>query len=302
MGRHHVNCAQAARGVELTVVSDVNPAQGADAPVEFTPDVDEMLGRCDAVILAVPTDRHEELGKRILAAGKHLLVEKPLAATVAACRTLTESAGRSGVTLCVGHVERYNGAWLELAPRVSEPRFLEANRLAAFNPRGTEVDVVLDLMIHDIDLVLRAMGETPVAVDGIGVAVLTERVDIAHARLEFSGGRLANLTASRVSREPVRKLRIFQDDAYFSADFQAQELESAHKDASALGGIRLGKSQASAEHNPLVREIEEFARAVRQEPGAEIIDGDAGERAVAVAAEILESIARRRGAWAGPPA
>ena len=169
MGRHHVRCSQEARGVELAAVSDVNPAQNRDLPdgLPFTTDVDELLDRCEAVVLAVPTDRHEELACRILGAGRHLLVEKPFAASVRACDRITEAAREAGRVVGVGHVERLNGAYTSVADRIREPRFIEGHRLAGFDPRGTEVDVVLDLMIHDLDLVLGIFGADPTRVEAV---------------------------------------------------------------------------------------------------------------------------------------
>jgi predicted dehydrogenase len=178
---------------------------------------------------------------------------------------------------------------------------VEAHRLAGFDPRGTEVDVVLDLMIHDLDLALAVFGSEPDQVEGVGVAVLTDRVDIAHARLEFPGGGVANLTASRVSREPVRKIRLFQQDSYFSLDLGAGTVEEFTRDPEAALGVSRTAHAAPEGHNPLVRELEEFARAVRGESNGSI-DGPGGRRAVAVAERVLQSIAERRATWAAAPA
>jgi predicted dehydrogenase len=303
MGLHHVRCAPAAAGLALAGACDVDSARGASLPegVPFTTSIDELLDRCDAVVLAVPTDRHAELGGRALERGKHLLIEKPLARDARECEALARAASAAGVVLGVGHVERWNGAWLEARPRIVRPRFAEGHRLAAFDPRGTEVDVILDLMIHDLDLVLDAFGAEPTRVEAVGVAVLTDRVDIANVRLEFADGALCGLTASRVSREPVRKLRVFQDDAYFSADFHAQEVEVISRDAAAPRSVSHAHLRAREGHNPLVAELAAFGAAIRGEPSA-LVTPAAGARAVRLAERVVASIERRRETWAAAAA
>ncbi|MGQ0723566.1 MAG: Gfo/Idh/MocA family protein [Candidatus Eiseniibacteriota bacterium] len=303
MGRHHVRCAAAAKGVRLVAACDVDPArgEGLGQGVRFTTELPELLERCDAVVLAAPTDRHAELGVGILEAGRHLLVEKPLAANVAECGALERAAAAAGRVLRVGHVERWNGAVLALPARPGRPRFVEGHRLAAFDPRGTEVDVVLDLMIHDLDLVLRLFAAEPVRVEAVGVPVLTDRVDIANARLEFDGGELVNLTASRVSREPIRKLRYFDQDAYVSIDLGAQQAEIFSRDGSAPGGVSRAVVSAPEGHNPLVCELESFARACRGE-ASPIPDAAEATRSVVLARRIVDAIDERAARWsaAGP--
>lgn len=303
MGLHHVRCAGLAQGLQLAVASDVDPSRAEKLPdgVPFTPDPDVLLAGCDAVVLAVPTDRHAALGRRVLEAGKHLLVEKPLAAGVADCDDLARTATAAGVVLGVGHVERWNGAMLSLRDRLKRPRFVEGHRLAGFDPRGTEVDVVMDLMIHDLDLMLQLFGEEPSRVEAVGVAVVSDRVDIANARLEFPGGSLVNLTASRVSREPVRKLRLFQEEAYVSVDLGAQRAEVWHRDATSPLGIGRTEVAGPPGHNPLVRELEEFGAACRGEPSG-IPRAEDGRRAVALAGRILDSLRERAARWADPAA
>jgi predicted dehydrogenase len=299
MGRHHVRCAGLADGLQLVGAADVNPAKRELVPddVLFTSDLDELLPACDAIVLAVPTRHHEELGLAVLAAGKHLLVEKPLAASVAACRRLAEAARERDLVLAVGHVERYNGAIRAVRERLTVPRFIEGHRLAAYDPRGTDVDVVLDLMIHDLDLVLHLMGGEPVRVEAVGVPVVGERVDIANARIEMPGGALVNLTASRASREPVRKLRVFQEEAYFSLDLKEQTGEMLRREEGGGPlGVRLDRLTTPPEHNPLVCELEAFGRAVRGEP-AVVTTAAEGARAVELAERILAGIEERRGLW-----
>jgi len=301
MGLHHVRCVPAA-GLDLAGTGDIDPAKGGRLPagVPFTTELDALLERCDAVVLAVPTARHVELGQRILAAGCHLLVEKPLAADVDGCRALAEAAREAGRVLAVGHVERWNGALERLRDLIRTPRFVEGHRLAGFDPRGTEVDVVLDLMIHDLDLLLQLFDGEPSRVEAVGIPVVSEQVDIANARLEFPGGQLVNLTASRVSREPVRKLRLFQEDAYLSVDLRAQRGEGWRRDASAPGGFACEIVDAPAGHNPLVRELEEFAGACRGLPSG-IAGAEGATRAVALAGRILRSLEERSDRWAKLP-
>lgn len=298
MGLHHVRCAQQARGLTLVGASDVDPSRANELPegARFIADPAELMAAADAVVLAVPTDRHASVGRRILEAGCHLLVEKPLATTVAECDELAEVAAAGHRVLRVGHVERWNAAYRGVKERIRLPRFVEGHRLAAFNPRGTEVDVVLDLMIHDLDLVLDIYRAEPVRVEAVGVAVLTDRIDIANARLEFPGGELVNLTASRASREPVRKLRLFQDDTYLSLDFQTQCAEVFSRNAGSPWGVSQLKQDPPAEHNPLVAELEGFAAAIRGE-ASPIATAEDGRRAVALAERIRESMRARTERW-----
>jgi predicted dehydrogenase len=284
MGLHHVRCTGLAQGLSLAGACDVDPARRAALPndVPFTTQADELFDRCDAVVLAVPTDLHAELRRRALERGKHVIVEKPLARSAAECDELARVARAAGVVLGVGHVERWNGAWRQIRPKISRPRFAEGHRLAGFDPRGTEVDVILDLMIHDLDLVLDAFGTEPTRVEGVGVAVMTDRVDIANVRLEFDGGALCGLTASRVSREPVRKLRIFQEDAYFSVDFSTQEVEVVSRGPGPARSVSHGQLRAPEGHNPLVAELEAFGAAIRGEPSG-LVTPEEGARAVRLA-------------------
>jgi predicted dehydrogenase len=194
-------------------------------------------------------------------------------------------------------VERLNGAVLAVRERLDSPRFVEGHRLAAFDPRGTEVDVVLDLMIHDLDLILHLFGVEPTRVEAVGVAVFTDRVDIANARLEFPGGELVNLTASRASREPVRKLRLFQEDAYLSLDLNGQRAEIFARDAANAIGIAHETRLAPEGHNPLVAEIDGFASAIRGQ-ASPVATAEEGRRAVALATRIRQSIDARRNVWA----
>ncbi|MGD8396998.1 MAG: Gfo/Idh/MocA family oxidoreductase, partial [Candidatus Eiseniibacteriota bacterium] len=254
-----------------------------------------------------------------IAAGRAVLVEKPLAAATGDAAAIVEAARRAGVPLMVGHVERWNGAFRALAPRLGRARFVEAHRLASFPGRGLDVDVILDLMIHDLDLVASLAAAPPVRVEAVGVSVLTDTADIANARLEFADGMVANLTASRVSREAVRKMRIFQDDAYLTCDFlrKTAEIYSKRPGAEAMlgvdrrsdgetGGGTAGRSpvpasvvMAAIEHErfgpvetpePLGAELEAFVEAVAT-GRPPVPDGAAGLEAVRLAERVTTSMA-----------
>jgi predicted dehydrogenase len=299
MGRHHLRCIGLAHGVTLAGAMDRDPARGVDLPdgASFTTDLGALLDSCDAAVVAVPTDAHEEVALACLERRVPVLVEKPLAPTAAACRRLEQASRRLGVRLGVGHVERHNGAILETRERIRAVRFVEGHRLAGFDPRGTEVDVVLDLMIHDLDLVLSFVREDPNRVEAVGVAIASGRIDLANARLEFPSGAIANLTASRVSRSPVRKLRIFQPDSYLSLDLGTQSAEILSREPRAVPfGVAMERISAPEGHNPLVRELEDFAAAIRGAPNA-LVEAPEAARSVALAETIAAEIAERRRAW-----
>ncbi len=187
--------------------------------------LDEMLERIDFAVCATPTETHLEVGKRILEAGVHLLMEKPLADTLEASEVLVSEAEKRGLALGVGYIERFNQAIKSAERFLKKPMYVDAQRLAPFNSRGTDVDVITDLMVHDIDLALLYIGEEPVSLQCVGVPVLTDKIDIANARLEFPSGAVASLTASRVSMQKYRKIRFFQRDAYISVDLLKKEVE-----------------------------------------------------------------------------
>jgi predicted dehydrogenase len=230
MGSFHADkvAAFAARGEAVTLVgvSDRDGERVTEAArrlgVAGAVDPETLFPEADAVIVAVPTAHHFEVVGAALSAGLDVLVEKPIAATLEQAEELLDRARRTRRVLQVGHLEWYNSAMRAIAPLVSRPRFIEAHRLGPFQGRATDVDVVRDLMIHDLDIVQRIVGEEPERAEAIGVPILSEEADIANARLTFPGGCVANLTASRVSPQPLRKLRFFQPDGYFSIDFLEQ--------------------------------------------------------------------------------
>jgi len=268
-----------------------------------------LLGAVDAVTIATPTVAHRVVAEAALGAGCHVLVEKPLATTTAEADAMLAAATRAGRTLQVGHVERFNPVMMAAREQVHEPKFVEGHRLAVFQPRSLDIDVVFDLMIHDIDLVLEATGQTPSAISAVGVAVLSENEDIANARLEFPDGCVANLTASRVSQERLRRIRFFQSDSYLSVDLYERTGEHLRVDPraraalapggaglmAALAGIQRAKF-AVPEGEPLELELHAFARGLRGE-GNGAASGWAGREALRVAEAVREAMRRRMLQW-----
>ncbi|HWI34875.1 MAG TPA: Gfo/Idh/MocA family oxidoreductase [Burkholderiales bacterium] len=226
MGRYHAQ--KLARLTQLVGVVDADLARARELADQLggaaLSDYRELFGKADAAVIAVPTDRHHAIARDCLQHGLHLLIEKPIATTLAEADELIALAEKKRVVLQTGHVERYNKSFRALAQRMDRPVFVEAERLAAFKQRGAEVDVVLDLMIHDLDLACALARAEPTNVSATGFRVLTRDIDIANARIEFANGFVANLSASRVSQAAVRKLRVFQQDLYVSADLQTGKL------------------------------------------------------------------------------
>lgn len=268
---------------------------------------EDLLAACEAVSVATPTVAHRDAVEQALAAGCHVLVEKPMAVTVEEADAMIAAAARAGRTLQVGQVERFNPAVLALRPFVRRPRFIEGHRLAPFQPRSLDIDVVFDLMIHDIDAVLHLCGQTPSQISAVGVAVLSANEDIANARLEFPDGAVANLTASRVSVERLRRLRFFQDDAYLSVDlFEKSGDAFVIKDPGSfkpgavdpmqlLAGIQRTKL-AVGPGEPLGLELAAFLRSLRGD-GDGAASARAGRDALAVAAAVRDAMRTRAGQW-----
>ena len=268
---------------------------------------ESLLEACEAVSVAVPTVGHREAAERALSAGCHLLVEKPMASTVDEADAMVAAAARSGRVLQVGHLERFNPALLAARELVQRPMFIEAHRLALFQPRSLDIDVVFDLMIHDIDAVLRFVGSFPTSVSAVGVAVLSHNEDIANARLEFEDGCVANLTASRVSHELLRRIRFFQADAYVSADLFEHSGEVFQVDLPAYraaAGDPLKALQAIHKQplsvvpgEPLLLELSAFLESLRgRAEGA--ASAQAGRDALSVADTVREAMKRRAVQWA----
>ena len=273
MGRFHaakvVELAQTGEGVALAGVADIDFERAAQlaerSGTRSATRAAELYPDCDAVIVAVPTVAHFEVVRDALRAGLDVLVEKPIAATIDEAEALLALAEKHGRVLQVGHLENFNRAMSSLSDRVRRPRFVEAHRLGPFPERGTDIDVVRDLMIHDLEIIQQLVGEEPSRVEAVGVPVLTERVDIANARIVFAGGCVANLTASRVSPTPMRKIRIFQLDGYFSIDLLEQALVIFTREAApddARPEIRMEKLSLDPE-DALLAQLRDFVQAVR---------------------------------------
>jgi predicted dehydrogenase len=261
---------QEAGDVVLVGVADLDAPRArqlaAAYAVRAVADLRELAGEIDAAIVAVPTVAHGAVVGAALEAGLDVLVEKPIAASVEEAEALLARAHARGALLQVGHLEWFNAAMRQVATRVRRPRFFEGHRLGPFPARATDVDVVRDLMIHDIDIVQRLVGAEPERVEAIGVPVLTDKVDIANARLSFPGGAVANLTASRVSPTPLRKLRFFQADGYFSIDFLEQAVVIAHREAAGASGERKISVERVAidRGDALAAQLQAFLRAIRE--------------------------------------
>jgi predicted dehydrogenase len=270
---------------------------------------EELLAACDAVSIALPTVEHRAAAEQAAAAGRHALVEKPMAVTVEEADAMIAAARRARVVLQVGQVERFNPALLAARPHVRAPKFVEAHRLAMVQPRSLDVDVVFDLMIHDIDAVLDVVGEVPVSVSAVGVAVLSGNEDIANARLEFAGGCVANLTASRVSQERLRRIRFFQGDAYLSVDLFEKTCDLLHVDAPRLHAVLaeagpLAAAAAAIDRRrlevaagePLTLELKAFLHSLGG-AGTGAASAEAGRAALAVASEVRSAMKQRAKQW-----
>jgi predicted dehydrogenase len=230
LGKFHLNNWKEIEGCELVGFYDPDDDTAMAVSEKYQLprflDADELINACDVIDVVAPTNFHFEWCARAIKKGRHVFVEKPLANTMDEARQLVELAGESGIKLQVGHVERFNPAFLAVKDMTLNPMFIEVHRLAQFNPRGTEVSVILDLMIHDIDIILSIVKSDVKSISASGVAVLTETPDIANVRIEFHNGCVANLTSSRISMKKMRKMRLFQKDAYIGIDFLIKNLRS----------------------------------------------------------------------------
>jgi predicted dehydrogenase len=297
LGALHAQKYVALEGADLAGVYDVDRSRsiavaercGCRAPASL----DELLAEVDAVSIAVPSTHHADVAVRAARAGVHLLVEKPLAHDLDAGRRIERAANEAGVTVQVGHLERFNPVFDDLRRVVRTPRFIECHRLSPYAGRGADIDVVFDVMIHDIDLLVYLVGRAVVDVQAVGVPVLSDKVDIANARLRFEGGCIANVTASRVSLKRERKLRIFQEDAYVSVDFDARSALVAAKtdeavSASPMSGIAV-HTRDFADADPLAAQIASFVACVRGGEPPVVGLGDA-MRALELAALIVDNM------------
>lgn len=297
LGRFHAQKYAALPNSRLVGIADPAPAArsavAAELGVAAHADYRELLGSVDAVSIVTPTPSHYEVAKAFLEAGASVLVEKPMTVTIEEGERLIDIAARAKRILQVGHLERFNAAVLAVQPALTMPRFIESARLAPFKHRGTDVDVVLDLMIHDIDLILSIVRSPVVSVDAIGSSVFSKEIDIANARLRFANGCVANATASRVSLKTERKLRLFQDDAYMSLDLQQKILTIIRKGAGvgADGMPQVAIDENTYEQGDALRsEIEAFLQAVGSgTPPA--VSGEDGLLALRTAVSIGEQVA-----------
>ncbi|MBR9989366.1 MAG: Gfo/Idh/MocA family oxidoreductase [Gemmatimonadetes bacterium] len=317
LGFHHARILGALPGISMKGVHDTSVSRMDEVSTQLGvaahASVDTLLDDVDAVVIAVPTIAHEQVALAAIERGVHILVEKPIAPSLESADRIVNAAEAAGVLVMIGHVERFNAAIRACEPYLEEPLFVESHRLAPFNPRGTDVAVVLDLMIHDVDLVLSLMKRPVSSVSAVGVPVLTPSVDIANARLEFEGGGVANLTASRVSLERMRKIRFFQRSGYISLDLAAGKGEYLRlkPGVAAQMALLMGPAAPGAAERapvgiqdlveritfegdgaePLARELERFIAALRGE-AAIPVSGHDGRRALAVALDIVERTQR----------
>lgn len=294
LGRHHARILSTLEGATLVAVVDTVPERAKDAAeatgARSVSDYRELLGEVDAVTVAVPTELHRDIALPFLERGTAVLVEKPMARTLAEADELVAAAKASGATLAVGHTERYNPAVAAAMPLVTSPRFIEVHRLGVFPDRSLDIDVVFDLMIHDLDIILALVGSDVSSIEAVGVPVLTSKFDIANARLRFASGCIANITASRISRERVRKIRFFQPDAYISIDYAAQEVEGWRLVRTDGAKPRIeGGALPVARDEPLKRELADFVDAARSKRKP-LVDGDAGRRALELATRIADKM------------
>ena len=296
LGRFHAQKYAALPNADLRAVVDVDEAT-AEAVAEecggqAVTDYRDLLGEVEAVSIAVPTVHHFDVARDFLSRGTHVLLEKPITSTLEEARELNRIAREQGVVFQIGHLERFNSAFLDLADVNLAPLFIECHRLAPFKPRATDVNVVLDLMIHDIDLILGIVGSPVKSLAASGTPVLSKGVDIANARLEFENGCVANVTSSRVSMKSERKMRMFQSDAYISIDFQNSGL-AIHRigDKEMFPGVpEILREESTFEKNDALKaEIMAFLDAIQQ--GAPVVvSGEDGERALETAIRITDMV------------
>ena len=310
LGKIHLRLLQESKEYELVGFYDVNEAYGKSVEEEFGytyfNDLDKLIEAVDVVDVVTPTLSHFEVGKKAISARKHLFIEKPITNTVEEARELIELAREKKVKGQVGHVERFNPAFMAVASKIENPMFIEAHRLAEFNPRGTDVPVVLDLMIHDIDAILSVVKSEVKGISASGVSVISETPDIANARIEFENGCVANLTASRISLKNMRKSRFFQRDAYISVDFLEKKCEVVKmKDAPETPGdfdMILQNAEGIKKqiyfdnptvdpNNAILEELESFAAAIKNDT-VPIVSLEQGAEALRVATQVINCFKR----------
>ncbi|HTT75645.1 MAG TPA: Gfo/Idh/MocA family oxidoreductase [Candidatus Binataceae bacterium] len=302
LGALHAAKYRALEGVELRYVADVDHRR-ADEAAALTGaaacyDYHELRGKIDLATVASPGVTHHSIAADLLRWEIDVLLEKPMAATLDEARELGEIAAASGRILQIGHLERFNPAIERLGTLLYMPRFIECHRLASFTERGTDVDVVLDLMVHDLDVILSLVQSEAIAVEAVGVAVLTDQIDIANARIRFANGLIANLNSSRVSAKRERKIRFFQPDAYLSVDYEARSIQVYRKNPPPSGGsfpVISGELIDLAEGDPLMDEVRSFVASVRSR-SAPRVSADDGLRVMELSERIRSAIAKENAA------
>ena len=296
IGRNHARVmSEIAAGsegrIEFSAIYDVDQARAAELAAQFgttaVSDLKAFAEQVDAATVAVPTIFHKEVGGFLLEHGKHVLIEKPISDSLDEAQWLVNKAHEAGLILQVGHIERFNPVMRQLEERMNQPRFIEAHRLSPFPNRSMDIGVVLDVMIHDIEIVLHLVKSPLIDVDSIGIPVLTKREDIANARLKFENGCIANITASRVSPEKLRKIRVFQSESYLSLDYQEQSGWIYRKD-----GMQIVREEVQVEKDePLKCELAAFVECARQGKRP-VVTGQEGTEALRIALQITEQIER----------
>jgi predicted dehydrogenase len=292
-GRNHARVYSELPDAELIGIVDSDAARAAEVAAEFStkvfPTMESLAGRVEAASVAVPTVEHARVGCRLIEMGLDVLIEKPMAASVAEADELVGGASRGDRVLQVGHLERFNPGIAAILPIVNHPLFFEVHRLGVFTPRSLDIDVVYDVMIHDLDILLALVNEPVTEIKAIGIPVLTDKVDIAHARLDFASGAVANVTASRVSTERVRKLRFFQHGEYISVDFARQDaLRVRVREPGPQPKFEFTPLH-SERQEPLRAELQAFLDAVRTRRSP-VVDGAAGRKALQLADRVMADI------------
>ncbi|MEZ5301420.1 MAG: Gfo/Idh/MocA family oxidoreductase [Verrucomicrobiales bacterium] len=290
IGQNHARILGGCPGAALTAIYDADLARAEAMAAEHggraVASLDEFAALVDAATVATPTVTHLEVGSKLLAAGKHCLIEKPIADNPDDAAKLVDLAKAGGVVLQVGHIERFNPVLGALEARLNQPKVIEAHRLSPFPNRSLDIGVVLDVMIHDLEIILHLVRSPVASVDAVGVPVLTRREDIANARLRFENGCVANITASRISPERLRKIRVFQEDCYLSLDYMAQAGEIYRKD-----GLEIAREPVEVEKaEPLRKELESFVECARA-GGRPVVSGSEAAAALELALEITKRIA-----------
>lgn len=314
LGKLHIKMFKSIENCELVGVYDSNPEQAkavsSELNIQSTSSVEDLLKKVDAVSIAATTTAHHELAKKCFESGVHVFIEKPITATIKEAEELVEISERKNLNLQVGHIERFNPALVAMEKYIYEPKFIQTDRLAQFNPRGTDVAVVLDLMIHDIDIILSLVKSDVVDVQANGVAVVSDHLDIANARLQFENGAVANVTASRISQKKLRKMRIFQRDSYVALDFVTGVAEAyrllapdapVEANLISFGEIGVGDKRKKLvyeqpeqkELNALQYELQLFVNSVLNKTKP-VVSGIDGLRALKVAQIIIQKIEGQR--------